>query len=109
MPDANRVLTFVVRVVQSGTGGLRAVVERVKTGRKEQASTMEDIGRVIAAMALGGEAAMTLKGKHALVTGGSRGIGRGIALKLAETGARVAIHYYVNEGEIGRASCRGSV
>ena len=98
MPDANRVLTFVVRVVQSGTGGLRAVVERVKTGRKEQASTMEDIGRVIAAMALGGEAAMTLKGKHALVTGGSRGIGRGIALRLAEAGARVAIHYYVNEG-----------
>lgn len=40
---------------------------------------------------------MTLKGKHALVTGGSRGIGRGIALKLAEGGARVAIHYYVNE------------
>src|SRR5437870_1833544 len=97
MPDADRVLTFVVRVVESGTGGLRAVVERVKTGRKEQASTMEDIGRVIAAMALGEEAAMTLKGKHALVTGGSRGIGRGIALKLAEAGAKVAIHYYVND------------
>jgi enoyl-[acyl-carrier protein] reductase III len=40
---------------------------------------------------------MTLKGKYALVTGGSRGIGRGIALKLAESGARVAIHYHVNE------------
>src|SRR6266849_3009600 len=40
---------------------------------------------------------MSLKGKHALVTGGSRGIGRGIALKLAESGARVAIHYYQNE------------
>src|SRR5215471_3532975 len=40
---------------------------------------------------------MTLKGKHALVTGGSRGIGRGIALKLAEEGAQVAVHYYVNE------------
>ena len=40
---------------------------------------------------------MSLKGKYALVTGSSRGIGRGIALKLAEQGARVAIHYYKNE------------
>src|SRR5262249_622596 len=40
---------------------------------------------------------MTLKGKHALVIGSSRGIGRGIALKLAERGARVAVHYYPNE------------
>jgi enoyl-[acyl-carrier protein] reductase III len=40
---------------------------------------------------------MTLRGKCALVTGGSRGIGRGIALKLAERGAKVAIHYYQNE------------
>lgn len=41
---------------------------------------------------------MTLQGKRALVTGGSRGIGRGIALKLAEGGAKVAVHYYQNEG-----------
>ena len=40
---------------------------------------------------------MSLKGKHALITGSSRGIGRGIALKLAEKGARVAIHYHQNE------------
>jgi NAD(P)-dependent dehydrogenase (short-subunit alcohol dehydrogenase family) len=40
---------------------------------------------------------MSLKGKYALITGSSRGIGRGIALKLAEQGARVAIHYYQNE------------
>ena len=40
---------------------------------------------------------MPLKGKHALITGSSRGIGRGIALKLAEKGARVAVHYYQNE------------
>lgn len=40
---------------------------------------------------------MSFKGKHVLVTGGSRGIGRGIALKFAESGARVAVHYYTNE------------
>jgi enoyl-[acyl-carrier protein] reductase III len=40
---------------------------------------------------------MPLHGKYALVTGGSRGIGRGIALKLASNGARVAVHYLKNE------------
>jgi len=39
---------------------------------------------------------MSLKGKHALITGGSRGIGRGIGLKLAESGVKIAIHYYTN-------------
>ena len=36
---------------------------------------------------------MTLDGHTALVTGGSKGIGRGIALELAREGARVAISY----------------
>lgn len=38
-----------------------------------------------------------LKGKIALVTGASRGIGRAIALKLAEHGADVIINYVSNE------------
>lgn len=40
---------------------------------------------------------MSLNGKTALITGSSRGIGRGIALKLAELGVKIAIHYYQNE------------
>ncbi len=38
-----------------------------------------------------------MAGRHALITGGSRSIGRGIALKLAEQGVRIAVHYYRNE------------
>ncbi|MEV5977294.1 SDR family oxidoreductase [Streptomyces sp. NPDC052114] len=38
-----------------------------------------------------------LAGKTALVTGGSRGIGRGIAERLGRDGALVAVHYGSNE------------
>ena len=39
-----------------------------------------------------------LDGKAALVTGASRGLGRAIALKLAEDGAKVALNYRDSEG-----------
>src|SRR6202142_1799530 len=40
---------------------------------------------------------MGLQNRVALVTGGSRGIGKGIALRLARDGARVAIAYRSNK------------
>jgi hypothetical protein len=50
-------MTFIVRLFTDSDGGtearFRAVVEQLKTGRKEQVHTAEDIGRVIAAMAHG--------------------------------------------------------
>ena len=56
-----------------------------------------------------------LEGRAALVTGSSRGIGKGIALALARAGADVAVHYHQNEqagretlAEV-RASGRNSV
>lgn len=40
---------------------------------------------------------MSSQGRFALITGSSRGIGRGIALKLADTGVKIAVHYCRNE------------
>ncbi|AXK31503.1 SDR family NAD(P)-dependent oxidoreductase [Streptomyces armeniacus] len=44
-----------------------------------------------------GHVTRTLTGKTALVTGGGRGIGRGIAERLGRDGARVAVHYGSDE------------
>ena len=53
-----------------------------------------------------------LEGKVALVTGSSRGIGRGIAIRLAERGARVVVNYVADEASahatLGRIRDAGS-
>lgn len=41
----------------------------------------------------------TLDGSSALVTGGGRGVGKGIALALARAGCRVAVNYRVGEAQ----------
>jgi NAD(P)-dependent dehydrogenase (short-subunit alcohol dehydrogenase family) len=51
-----------------------------------------------------------MTGKAVLVTGGAKRIGRGIALRLAAEGARVAIHYHRSETEARRTAeeCGGA-
>jgi NAD(P)-dependent dehydrogenase (short-subunit alcohol dehydrogenase family) len=51
-----------------------------------------------------------LEGKVVLVTGAAKRIGRGIALRLAAEGARVAIHYFESEDEARQtaAECGGA-
>ena len=39
---------------------------------------------------------MSFNGKVALVTGGSRGLGRGIAIELGKRGAKVVVNYHAN-------------
>ncbi len=45
-----------------------------------------------------------LAGKIALITGGSRGIGRGCAIALAEAGADIAVNFRVQE-EAAKETC----
>jgi NAD(P)-dependent dehydrogenase (short-subunit alcohol dehydrogenase family) len=47
---------------------------------------------------------MNLEGRVVLVTGAAKRIGRGIALRLAKEGARVAIHYHRSEAEACRTA-----
>jgi enoyl-[acyl-carrier protein] reductase III len=54
---------------------------------------------------------MNLKGKYALVTGGTRGLGKAVALELAGRGADVAVNYFSNrskaEDAVGEIRSKG--
>ncbi len=54
-----------------------------------ESKTMSDTGSLPAVAEL-----LSLRGQRALVTGGSGNIGRGIAIRLAEAGADIVIHYH---------------
>ena len=49
---------------------------------------------------------MSAEDKVAIVTGGNRGIGKGIALGLAQDGADIAVNYRKNEEEAGETVVR---
>jgi NAD(P)-dependent dehydrogenase (short-subunit alcohol dehydrogenase family) len=61
-------------------------------------------------MAIGREGTNVIKNRVALVTGGSRGIGRGIALELARRGHAVVVNYAGNEAAARETAetCRAS-
>lgn len=49
---------------------------------------------------------MKLTDRVVLVTGGARRVGRAIAIRLAEAGAQVAIHYHTSAAEAAEATAR---
>lgn len=69
----------------------RAMLETVLGGPRDVAA---DVG--------GGRSRMALEGRVALVTGGSRRIGKSIALALARAGADVAISYRTHRADAAR-------
>jgi 3-oxoacyl-(acyl-carrier-protein) reductase len=80
---------------QEGSGKMSVVEREQEAQRPEREVWREAVTRKV------------LQGKKALVTGGSRGIGRATVLALAEAGAEVAINYQ-QSAQAADEVCRGA-
>lgn len=72
----------------------RKGAENAEDIKVERLDLLHFQGLIALRIIFGEDLAVNLQGKVALVTGGARRLGKAVALKLAESGARVVVHYH---------------
>ena len=82
------------------SGFVRKTVPELPVYTVETAAELDKLTETVK-----GEACMNFSGKTAIVTGGSRGLGRAICLELAKGGANVVFCYAGNETAAQETAC----